>query len=324
VTSARSHRSGSNLAKFAGLFLCAIPSLAHAQEPTATITVTTQVVAIDAVVRGPEGQPLLTLDKDAFTLKVDGKPTPIRYFNRDNDLPLTVGLMIDASASQRVYFDEEELSGDIFFTNILTRPQDRALVVRFDSHVLLLQKMTTRLTDLHNALRTLDYSTPTTSGTGNGTLLYDAIAAVSKSVIGNEAGRRALVILTDGDDNGSRASLSDAIHAAQLSGVAIYSVLYSGEMLAGGGRYPASAATRPSGIDIMQQISKATGGRAFIVGAGTPIAQIYADIEQDLRSQYRFGFTPTPSKPGKYHSLELHTADKHQTIQTRAGYYTPE
>jgi VWFA-related protein len=304
--------------------LCATPALAQEPPPpTSTITIKTQIVAVDAVVHTPDGDLIRNLDKDAFTLKVDGKPTEIRYFNRDNDLPLTIGLMIDTSESQSVYFDEEALSSENFLTNILTHPKDQALVVRFDTRVLLLQKMTSRLNELHNALRQLDYLNSENSAVHGSTLLYDAIASVSKSVTSDEPGRRALVILTDGGDNGSRASLFDAIHQAQLAGVAIYSVLYTREMI-GGTRYPVAVGGRVSGIDVMRQISKATGGRAFIVGSGTPIAEIFAAIEQDLRSQYRFGFTPLPSKPGKFHSIDLRTGDKHQTIQTRAGYYTPE
>jgi VWFA-related protein len=303
----------------------AVPVLAQEELPpqTSTLSVNVQVVAVDAVVRNSDGDLIRNLDKDAFTLKVDGKPTGIRYFNRDNDLPLTIGLMVDTSESQSVYFDEEALSSENFLTNILTNPKDRALVVRFDTRILLLQKMTSRLTELHNALRQLDYLNSENSAVHGSTLLYDAIASVSKSVVSDEPGRRALVILTDGEDNGSRAALSDAIRQAQLAGVAIYSVLYTREMI-GGTRYPVAVGGRVSGITVMQQISKATGGRAFIVGAGTPIAEIYTEIEQDLRSQYRFGFTPLPSKPGKFHSIELRTGDKHQTIQTRGGYYTPE
>jgi Ca-activated chloride channel family protein len=305
--------------------LCATAICAQEEPPPAasTLSINVRVIAVDALVRDRDGELIRNLDKDAFTLKVDGKPTEIHYFNRDNDLPLTIGLMIDTSGSQSMYFDEEALNSENFLTNILTNPQDRALVVRFDSRVLLLQKMTSRLNELRNALRLLDYRDPAIGTRHGGTLLYDAIATVSKSVISNEAGRRALVILTDGDDNGSVTSLSDAIRQAQVAGVAIYSVLYTREMI-GSTRYPVAVGGRVSGITVMQEISKATGGRAFIVGTGTPIAEIFAEIERDLRSQYRFGFTPLPSKPGKFHSIELRTGDKHQSIQSRAGYYTPE
>lgn len=307
------------------LALASAPLVAFAQEEpapvTSTLSVNVQVVAFDAVVHNPDGQLVLDLGKDAFTLKVDGKPTAIRYFNRDNDLPLTIGLMIDTSGSQRVYFDEEALNSETFLTNILTNPKDRALIACFDSRIDLLQKMTTRLNELHNALRRLDYREPE-KGPG-ATRLYDSIAALSKSVTGPEDGRRALVILTDGDDNGSQTSFSEAIREAQLAGVAVYGVLYTHDVI-GGVPYPSPGSLRPSGINVMRNIARATGGRSFVVGAGTSIAEIFAEIEQDLRSQYRFGFTPLASKPGKFHPIELRTGDKHQTIQARSGYYTPE
>jgi len=293
------------------------------RQPTTTLTVTTQVVALDALVRNHDGDLVQSLDKADFTLKVDGKPTDIRYFNRDNDLPLTIGLLVDTSGSEAVYFDEEARSSQLFFEHILTNPEDRALVVRFDSRVLELQKMTSSQPALRNALRLLDYRDPAIGTTHGGTLLYDALAIVCKSVINHDTGRRALLVLTDGDDNGSAISLDEAIHQAQLNNVAIYSVLYTREVI-GGAIYPHSGSSRPSGIDIMRQIAKATGGRSFIVGMGQSTAQIYAEIEADLRSQYRFGFTPPPSKPGKFHSLDLRPTDRRLTIQSRAGYYTPQ
>ncbi len=296
----------------------------HAQQEApsiSTLTVKAQIVALDAVVHSTDGERILDLNKDAFTLKVDGKPTPIRYFNRDNDLPLTIGLMVDTSGSQRVYFDEEALNSDNFLTNTLTRTGDRALVALFDARVVLLQRMTSRLSELHNALRRLDYVDSSNQG---GTLLYDAIIALSATVQGNEPGRRALVVLTDGDDNGSRASLADAVRQCQTRGVAVYSVLYTREMI-GGTRYPAGGAgMRVSGIDVMQQLAKATGGRSFVAGGGMALAQIFHEIEMDLRSQYRFGFTPPESPAGKRHGLELRTQEKRQSIQTRTSYYTPE
>lgn len=315
------------------LLLTAVIFRVHAQEQappgaTTTLSVNVRVVAVDAVVRDKDGNLVMDLSKDDFILRDDGKPVPIRYFNRDNDLPLTVGLMIDTSGSQREFFGDEAIASDIFLRNTLTNPQDRAFVVRFDSQVLLLQKFTSSLPQLHNALRLLDYQRDPRTGTHGGTLLYDAIDTVSREVIGqegnaaggNEPGRRAVVIMTDGDDNGSHIDLGAAIRQAQLADVAVYSVLYTDESA----NYPNVPGLRPSGIAVMRQISHATGGRAFIVGHGTPIAQIFAAIAEDLRSQYRFGFTPSGSKPGKFHTLELKPVEKSLTVQARAGYYAPK
>ncbi len=288
--------------------------------PGSTLSVEVRLVSVDAVVRDRDGNPVLDLGQDAFSLRADGKPVSIRYFNRDNDLPLTVGLMIDTSGSQTDFLADEGLASDIFLRNTLTNPQDRAFIVRFSSDVLLLQKMTSHLSELHQALRVLDYQRDPLAGTGRGgTLLYDAIDLAVSKVMGQEQGRRALVILTDGGDNGSRTDLKGAIRQAQLANVAVYGVLYTAE----DAHYPQVAIGRPSGIEVMREISHATGGRDFVVGAGMPIAKIFEAIATDLRSQYRFGFTPTPSKPGKFHSLDLKPVDKSLIVQARTGYYTP-
>jgi len=299
------------------------------QEPspaTSTLSVSARLVAIDAVVRTRQGGDLVTdLDKDAFTLREDGKPVPIRYFNRDNDLPLTIGLLVDTSGSQREFFDDEALAGDNFLRSTLRQKDDRAFIARFDSQVLLLQKMTSSLQLLHNGLRLLNYRhDPDLVPPGHpGTVLYDAIATASANVIGKEQGRRALVILTDGGDNGSRTTLEAAIRQAQLANVAIYSVLYTNEVFSNGVRYP--SAGNPSGIDIMTAISRATGGRAFVVGGGKLTAQqIFTAIAEDLRTQYRIGFTPATSKPGQTHKLELKATDKRLEVQARTAYVTPE
>jgi len=336
------------------IFLLALPI--HAQEPeppqtstltVTTLTVTTRLVSLDAVVRDAHGNLVTDLTKDSFTLREDGHPVPIRYFNHDSDLPLTVGLLVDTSGSEAEYFDDEALAGNQFLEDVLRpappniglrqRPDpaapspaspssdpkdfDRAFVVRFDSQVLLLQPMTSSLPLLRNGLRLLSYNPDKLKFTSRGgTLLFDAIVNVCDKVIGSETGRRALIVMTDGDDSHSANDLSTAIRRAQAAGVAIYSILYTREPLG----YPSISSAHPSGIGVMQQISKATGGRAFVVGSPMNIHQIYATIEDDLRSQYRFGFTPKPSEPHRFHSLDLRTTDPKLTVQSRTNYSTPE
>jgi Ca-activated chloride channel family protein len=294
-------------------------------DPQATLSINVKVVALDAVVHDRQGQLAGGLGKDAFRLRVDGKPTPIRYFNQDDDLPLTVGLLIDTSGSETTYFDTEALAGDTFLRDALTHAQDRAFIARFDSEVILLQGMTSDLNSLHNGLRMLDYSKGAARASA-GTLLYAAIAKVSHDVMGPVSGRRALVVMTDGDDNGSRIDLERTIREAQTEGVAVYSVLFTEEDPA----YPSvtglhgASGLQPSGIGVMRQIAEATGGRSFVAGHGMGVARIFSEISRDLRSQYRFGFTPLPSKPGKFHKVELETEDRSLVVQTRKGYVTPE
>jgi len=314
---------------------------ASAQQPdppqTATLTVTTRLVSIDAVVHDAHGDLVTNLTRDSFTLREDGHPVPIRYFNHDSDLPLTVGLLIDTSGSETEYFGDEALASSLFLENVL-RPSpaaanqpgppfahavdtDRAFILRFDTQIQMLQPMTSSLALLRNGLRRLDYNPdPEIARGGGGTLLYDAIVDVCENTIAHETGRRALIVMTDGDDVGSHHDLSAAIRAAQAAGVAVYSILYTREMQG----YPEVPGLRPSGIHNMQQISLATGGRQFLVGRQMPVREIYAAIEADLRSQYRIGFTPTPSKPHKFHTIELRATDRTLSVQSRTSYSTPE
>ena len=342
--------------------LCILTLPLRAQTPipdpppqTSTLTITTRLVSLDAVVRDAHGNLVTNLTKDSFTLREDGHPVPIRYFNHDSDLPLTVGLLVDTSGSETEYFGDESLASNLFLQNVLrpappaiglkqhptptttTTPtaapgapsersslagleDDRAFIVRFDSQVLLLQSMTSSLPLLRNGLRLLDYKPDPLKFTPHGgTLLFDAIVTVCDKVIAAETGRRALIIMTDGDDNGSRNDLSTAIRRAQAAGVVVYSILYTHE----DPHYPNVSSAHPSGIGVMQQISRATGGREFTVGRPMTIRQIYSAIEDDLRSQYRIGFTPKPSEPHHFHSLDLRATDPKLSVQSRTSYSSP-
>jgi len=286
------------------------------------LSVQVRVVAVTALVRDSKNQLVNTLNKEDFTLLEDKKPQTLRYFNRDNDLPLMIGLMVDTSGSETPFFDEEAKASGIFLRSMLTRPEDKAFVVRFDTDVLQLQKVTSELPRLEHALTLLQLQHDPRPGRGGGTLLWDAVCAAAQQVAGKQPGRRALVVMTDGDDNGSIATLDQAIELSQMADTAVYSVLYSED--------PPEDPFRPhrrfglSGAEAMQHLSQATGGRYFRVSRDLPIDKIYAQIEQDLRTQYRLGYTPPPSAPNKYHSLEVQAAGKHLKVQARAGYYTPE
>lgn len=291
-------------------------------DQTATITVATRIVALDALVRTREGGELVrTLEQPDFTLKVDGHTQAVRYFNRDQDLPLTVGLLFDTSESQHQYFDDEALAGSIFLRDTLTHDNDRAFLVAFDTTAFLLQPFTHSLPALNNGLRLLGYRTNQLSAGASATHLYDAVIHTCRGVFEQEparanSGRRAILILTDGEDVGSRATLDDAIHAAIEANTAVYSILYT-RLTA---NYPHVPGQR-DGIGVMRRLSAETGGREFLVERGTPISEVFGVIAQELRSQYRLAFTPPESKPGKFHKVELKTNDPRLLVQTRAGYY---
>jgi len=278
--------------------------------PVTTLKVGTKLVAVSAIVRDKAGQPVSGLTRDDFLLKQDGKPQPIRYFSQGSSLPLTLALMVDTSGSQSNYIQDEVNAGRVFFRSMMTQPADRAVLVQFDSSILQLARITGSVTTLEHALAYLYQSHAGIGPPGRGgTLLYDAICAVSHIELGNQMGRRAMVILTDGGDNGSRFSQKKAIEEAQRADIMIYSVYYSD----GGGD-----------LDALKHLSSATGGQVFTVSSSMTLEQIYAAIADDLRLQYEIGYQPPGSRPNKYHKIDLKAKDDKLTVQAREGYFTPK
>jgi VWFA-related protein len=305
----------------ARLSLCALPLLTFigpgSLAQSTTLSFNVRVISIDAVVRDSRGNLIPNLNKDDFTLREDNHPVPIRYFSHDNNLPLTIGLLVDTSASQRDYAEEERRASATFLATMLTSPRDRAFVERFDTLAVLLQPMTSDLHALEVSLNLLTAPLPKPKFSKAGTLLYDAIRATAQKVVTHQPGRRAIVILTDGDDDGSTTTLADAIRESQLANLAVYSVLYTPESR---GR----SSSDPAGVSTMRQLSNSTGGSLFIVTPGVPIAQIFSSIAEDLRSQYRLGFTPSAAASGTFHPLKLESTHPFLTVEGRTGYYTPQ
>jgi Ca-activated chloride channel family protein len=291
--------------------------ISQVQEPVATLKVSTRMVAISAVVQDKNGEPKGGLTKDDFILKQDGKEEPIHYFSQGSELPLTFAIMVDTSGSQRTFIADEALASDVFIETMLNTKKDRAMLVQFDTSVLELKSMTNSANALHLALTRLSSHEAAVGGT----LLNDAIYSVAKSVLANETGRKAMVILTDGGDNGSRRSLAEAIEQAQRADVQIYSVLYSSW-----NGFNGVGSGHPSGEDpglaLLQKLSESTGGRVFTVSRTMSLREIFAQIGQELRTQYELGYTPPPSTmPNSYHKLELKAKDKKLTVQARKGFF---
>jgi Ca-activated chloride channel homolog len=281
-------------------------------DATPTLHVASNIVAVSAIVRDKSNQPVPNLTREAFLLKQDGKPQPITYFSQGADLPLTLALMVDTSGSQRAYIADEIAAGRAFFPAMLTRPDDRAVLVQFDSAILQLVKLTSSTTTLEHGLAYLtqshsDYAAQNRANAG--TLLYDAIISVSHLSYGTTPGRRAMVILTDGGDNGSHFNKKNAIEEAQRADIMIYTVYYSN----GGGDE-----------GVLKDLSRQTGGREFSVGPTQSLQQIYTAIAADLRLQYQIGYRPPDPRPNRYHKIDLTTTDKSLQVQSREGYFTPK
>ncbi len=278
---------------------------------------TARVVAISAVVKNKGGEPQPGLSKDDFVLKQDGREEPIRYFSQGSELPLTLALMVDTSGSQRTFIGDESLASDVFFQTMLGRDQDRAMLVQFDHRVLQLKGLTNSADALHLALTNLS----SRAASVGGTLLNDAVYSIARDVLAKEKGRKAMVILSDGGDNGSSRTLAQAIEQAQRGDVQVYSILYSErERMRGSGPVPAQA--KDEGRQALEELSEATGGRVFTVSPTMSLREIFTQIGDDLRLQYELGYTPPPDlAPNSYHKLELKARNRKLTVQARKGFF---
>jgi len=341
-----------------------------ADQPSTTMSVQVKVVNVLATVRDKHGKIVNDLGKDDFTLTEDGRPQSIHYFTRESDLPLTLGLLVDTSLSQRRVLDQERSASHGFLDQMVRADKDKAFIIHFDREVELLQDLTNSHEKLEDALGKLNSpqfkraSDDDQSGqgsdsddnrqhgsgrhraSGGGTLLYDAIYLASDELMKKQQGRKALIVLSDGVDRGSKESLETAIATAQKADTAVYSILYKDEETSGerrggfgmggpwggggggmgrhgGGGRRSPQEQRPDGKKILSRISQETGGRFFEVSKKQTVDQIYAQIEEELRNQYSIGYTPDRGGAAEegYHKIQLMAKKKDFSVQTREGYY---
>ena len=275
-------------------------------------TTDVRVVNLYATVRDAQGHTVPNLTKDDFTLEEDGRPQTIRYFSRETALPLTVGLLVDTSVSQRRVLAEERSASLRFLNQVLRSDQDRAFIIHFDRTVELLQDLTSSREKLGAALAQLD----TPKRQQGGTTLYDSVLLSAEDLTQKLSGRKALILLTDGVDNGSKVGLSQAIESAQRADTLVYSILFS-DRNAYDGVYAGL-----NGKNALQRISHETGAAFFEVSAKAPISTIYIQLEDELRNQYSLGYTSdrTGVAPG-YRKIRLSAKRAELLTQTRDGYY---
>ena len=335
------------------------------QQDDAKFSTGVNVVNVLVSVHDKQGQTVHGLTVNDFTLDEDGHPQTIRYFAQQSDLPLTLGLLVDTSGSQRRVLDQERRASYQFFEHVLREDKDRAFVIHFDREVELLQDLTSSRKDLEAALENVDsarpqlnrrsqgssYPDPGSSPQGGsyppgrsrnagGTALYDAVLLASDELMKKQQGRKSLILLSDGVDNGSKVSLSSAIESAQRADTLVYSIRFADEDAYsqfqnspfggfGGGRRGGGmgrsrmppAQNRPDGKKVLQQISRETGGEYFDVTKKMPLEMIYDRIEQDLRNQYNLGYTSDQAGGAYYRKIHVATKDKSHTVQARDGYY---
>jgi VWFA-related protein len=300
------------------LWAFSLPLCAHAQDFTTDV----RVVNLFAIVRDDQGRAVHDLTRDDFTLEEDGRPQTIRYFSQETGLPLTLGVLVDTSISQRRLLAEERTSSYRFLNEILHSDQDRAFVIHFDRYVELLQDLTPSREKLGDALARLAVPRPVPHGRDpGGTTLYDAVLLASQEVIQKDRAtrnqsRKALVLLTDGVDNGSKVGLFNAIESAQRADTLVYSILFS-DRRAYDGVYASMA-----GKKALQRISQETGGSFFEVSDSKPISTVYMRLEEELRDQYSIGYTSDRTGAGAaYRKIHLATRRPGLSVETRDGYY---
>jgi VWFA-related protein len=299
-------------------------------QPVETLKVNVEVVQLFFNVKDKHGALIPSLTKDNFDLFEDGQAQTIKYFKAESDLPLTLGILIDSSGSQMRVLDMEKEVGGSFLESTL-RPKDEAFVISFDVDINLLQDFTSSVSRLKHALNEAKINTggvgcasgpigpqgpiPCSSSGPRGTALYDAVYLASHDEFSHEVGRKAMILLTDGEDQGSRLKIKDAVEAAQKADAICYVLLIADRGFYGFGGY--------HGDFEMKKLTQETGGRVIEVGNKIEkLRQAFDQISQELRSQYNAGYVPTnTARDGSFRKVEIKPRQGDYKIQARSGYY---
>ena len=291
-----------------------------------TLKVRVNVVQLFYNVKDKKGALIPNQTKDDFELFEDGKPQAIKYFTAESNLPLTLGILIDSSGSQMRVLEMEKEVGGAFLNDIL-REKDEAFVIDFDVNVDLLQDFTNDIRRLKAALNKAKINTgggggplpglgggPIPTSNPRGTLLYDAVYLAAHDELAHEVGRKAMILLTDGEDQGSQLKIRDAIEAAQKSDSICYVLLIADRGFYGGIGY--------SGDSEMKKLAGETGGRVIEVGNKMDkLKEAFDQIARELRSQYNIGYTPSNATlDGTFRKVEIRSKQGYK-IQSRSGYY---
>jgi VWFA-related protein len=295
--------------------------------PTQTLKVNVNLVDVYFSVRDKNGF-VAGLRKDDCQVAEDHNPQVIKRLTQEKSLPLTIGILLDTSGSQMNVLPLEKDSGARFLREVLT-PKDEAFLISFDVNVDLLSDFTNSPKELARAIDQASINTASSSagvpGIGGGpfptshprgTLLYDAVYLAAHDKLQSQTGRKILVILTDGQDEGSQETIKSAIEQAQKANVIVYPIL-----IADRGFY-ASYGEIYMGSSAMSQLAEQTGGRVINVGNnGRKLEDAFDQIQDELRTQYLLSYTPTnKTADGTYRKIEL-DCGKGYKVQARKGYY---
>jgi VWFA-related protein len=275
------------------------------------------VVTLFATVRDRDGRVAKDLTRDDFVLLENGKLQTIRYFSRESDLPLTIGLLVDTSRSQVDVLESERKASLLFLDRVLREGKDEAFVAHFDTEVRVVQGFTSSHQDLEAALHELEVPGRVA------TLLYEAIRQTSEDMMRQRMGRKAFILLSDGVSFLDKTSIGTAIEYAQRADTIIYSILFADPIRAyRPGRAAIHAVVSGHGKKVMQRLAQETGGAYFEISGKNTIESAYAEIEDALRNQYSLGYTPErTNSSGEFRKIKLTVKKPGLIVQTRDGYY---
>ena len=288
------------------------------------LKVTSGLVNLYTVVRD-KNRPVAGLNRDDFELTEDNKPQEIRFFSRETDTPLTLGILIDTSGSQEHVLGVEQREAKTFIEQVIHK-NDLAFVLRFDVEVELLQDLTSNKRLLAQAI---DSTVVNTGGGGvvpgpfpisgsGGTNLHDAVYLSARELLKGEVGRKVIIILSDGQDTGSSKTLNEALETAQRSDVIIYSVAVIDR------RFYDIASMGFSGDSVLKKYAEQTGGRVIEVSRIEDTAQAFREIAEELRTQYSLGYTSSNTRrDGSFRKIQVKIRNRNYKVLARRGYYAP-
>ena len=317
--------------------LLVLPAILPGQKPAApskeeplssdqTIKVEVNLVNVLFTVRSKQGGLVGNLTKDDFNLFEDGKQQDIRYFERETDLPLTIGLLVDTSLSQERLIGTEKQAAYEFFSKVL-RKKDLAFLIQFGADAELLQDYTSSARILERALDGLRLNTQAqgihpgpvpTATSPKGTILWDTVYLASTEQLKGQVGRKVIVVITDGVDQGSRYSVHDAIKSAQLADAIVYGIYYVDPAAYGYGPFGGGG----WGDGSLKRLAEETGGRVLKVDRKHTLDDIFKEIQDEMRSQYALAYAPSNgTKDGSFRKIDIKTREKDLRVQARKGYY---
>jgi VWFA-related protein len=282
----------------------------EAEQP---IRVDVNVVNVLCTVSDKRGALITNLHKEDFDIRENGRTQEIRYFARDTDLPLTIAMLMDVSGSVREAIEAEREAAGKFFDKVI-RPTDHALLLGFSSTMVLWQDYTSSTARLRTALAQLHAvpfrGLPADGQPMPGTLLYDAVYQTAMGKLKGVPGRKVMLIVSDGLDNGSRMHMEEALEAVQETNTIVYGVCYDQKFF---------------GCEYLKSLAEPTGGRMFDAGRKRKsLEEIYQTIEDELRSQYAIGYVPSDQRrDGKFRKLAVKVQEPGLRVSVRRGYYAP-